>query len=59
MPEKKSTESGQSSEDGSREVDAVTAAFLRIKRDRFLSGDRKGLKSMSSDEWAELAPKSR
>lgn len=59
MSEEKSTATGQSSEDGIREVDAATAAFLRIKRDRFLSGDRKGIKSMSAEEWAELAPKSR
>lgn len=39
------------------EVDAITVAFLLLKAAQFASEDGSTRKSMSADEWGELAPK--
>ncbi len=39
------------------ELDAITVAFLLLKAAQFASEDGLARKSMSADEWGELAPK--
>ncbi len=56
MSEKGRIETTEEPKSG-REIDDITAAFLRIKRDRFISGREVALKSMSAEEWGELAPR--